>query len=416
MENSVTKLWNKNFIIYITAFEFSQIGNTLLWFAIPIYILMATNNPALLGTIMTLSLLQHVLFTPIGGAFADRFNKRHVIVLFNFLIAITIGLYIVLTGNFNMLFMTIVMLILITILQALGSSSFETTVYYIVPMDKLIKANSVTWVLAIASGVFAPIVAGFMLSHFGLNAIVYTSMFFYLAASILNNFLKIPFEKPEKTMGFFKSIIDSLKESFKFVWYEQKVMKRATIGLFLHALVLFPVLTTIPTVLINTVLGMNETRLGFANGLIAVGGIFGVIILGKLGDKINVTKFTHLLVISSIILLLTIGSFMLTSNSRLAYVIITFGSLLINTVLVMFSLIYFTYLGQNTPEEIVGKIMAFAMAFMLLGGTIAQFVIGRLFNLFGDNLAMAALILPVVVLIFSFTTVIKKVNQEDSIG
>jgi len=413
MENNVTKLWNKNFIIYITAFELSQIGNTLLWFAIPIYILMATNNPALLGTIMTLSLLQHVLFTPIGGAFADRFNKRHVIVLFNFLIAITIGLYTVLTGTFDMLFMTIVMLILITVLQALGSASFETTVYYIVPMDKLIKANSVTWLLAIASGVFAPIVAGFILTHLGLNFIVYMSMFFYLAASVLNNFLKIPFEKPEKTTGLFKSILDSLKESFKFVWYEHKVMKRATIGLFLHALILFPILTTVPTVLINTVLGMNETRLGFANGLIAVGGIFGVIILGRVGDKINITKFTHLLVISSVILLLTIGAFMLTSsNIRLAYAIITFGSLLINTVLVMFSLVYFTYLGQNTPEEMVGKIMAFAMTFMLLGGTLAQFVIGRLFNLFSNNLPLATLILPVIVLIFSFTTIIK----EDKAG
>ena len=412
MENSITKLWNKNFIIYITAFELSQIGNTLLWFAIPIYILMATNNPALLGTVMTLSFLQHVLFTPIGGAFADRFNKRYIIVLFNFLIAITIGLYIVLTGNFDMLFMTIVMLILITVLQALQSPSFETTVYYIVPMDKLIKANSVTWLLAIASGVFAPIVAGFMLSHLGLSSIIYASMFFYLAASILNNFLKIPFEKPEKSAGLVKSIINSLTDSFKFVWYEYKVMKRATIGLFLHALILFPILTTIPTVLINTVLGMNETRIGFSNGLIAVGGIFGVIILGRLGDKINVTKFTHLLVISSIILLLTIGAFMLTSNTWLAYAIITFGSLLINTVLVMFSLVYFTYLGQNTPEEMVGKIMAFAMAFMLLGGTLAQFAIGRFFNLFSNHLPLAVLILPVIVLIFSFATVIK----EEKVG
>jgi len=412
MENSVTKLWNKNFIIYISAFELAQIGNSLLIFAIPVYILIATNNPALLGTVMTLSWLPYVLFTPIGGAFADRFNKRHIIVLFNFLIAVAIGLYIVFTGNIDTLFISIVMLILITVLQALQSPSFETTVYYIVPMDELLKANSVTWVLMLASGVLVPIITGFMLLHLGLSVIIYMSMFLFLAATLLNCFLKIPFAKPEKTTGLLKDVIGGLKDSFTFIWHKQEVLKRATIALFLHSLILFPVLSIIPSVLINSVLGMGETRLGFANGLIAMGGILGVIILKKLGSKVNITKLTHLLVISSIMLLLTVGAFMMTSNDLLAFGIIIFGLLLINTVLVMLSLNYFTYLGQSTPEEMVGKIMAFAMTAMMLGGTIAQFAIGRLFNLFGDNLAMAALILPVIVLIFSFTTVIKKVNHN----
>ena len=408
MENSITKLWNKNFILYIIAFEFAQIGTSLLMFAIPIYILMATNNPALLGTVMTLSWLPYVLFTPIGGALADRFNKRHIIILFNFLIVVIIGLYIAFTGNVDALLISIMMLIFITVLQSLQSPSFETTVYYIVPMDKLMKANSVTWILAIASGVFAPIVSGFMLSHLGLAVIVYASMFLFLVATLLNGFLKIPFVKPEKTTGLFQSVISSLKDSFKFIWHEQEVLKRATIGLFLYSLILFPVLSMIPTVLINTVLGMSETRLGFANGFIAVGGILGVVILGRLGAKINITKLTHLLVVSSIMLLLTIIAFMMISNDSMAFAIIIFGSLLINTLLVMYSLNYFTYLGQNTPEEIVGKIMAFAMTVMMLGGTLAQFIVGQLFNLFSSNLAMAALILPIVVLIFSFTTIIKE--------
>jgi len=408
MENRITKLWNKNFILYISAFELAQIGTSLLSFAIPIHILMATNNPALLGTVMTLSWLPYVLFTPIGGAVADRFNKRHIIILFNFLIVAAIGLYIIFTGNIDTLLISIVMLILITVLQALQSPSFETVVYYIVPMDQLMKANSVTWVLMIGSGVLAPIITGFMLSHLGLPVIVYTSMFLFLAATLLNSFLKISFAKPEKTTGLFKAVVGGLKDSFKFIWREQEVLKRATIALFLYALIQFPVLFMIPSVLINTVLGMSETRLGFANGLIAAGGILGVVILGKLGPKVNITKLTHLLVISSIMLLLTTVAFMMTSSDVLAFAIVTFGALLINTVLVMFSLNYFTYLGQNTPEEMVGKIMAFAMTVMMLGGTLAQFIVGRLFNLFSDNLAMAALILPVVVLIFSFTTVIKE--------
>ena len=407
MENSITKLWNKNFILYVIAFELAQIGTSLLMFAIPIYILLATNNPALLGTVMTLSWLPYVVFTPIGGALADRFNKRHIIVLFNFLIVIAIGIYMILTGNVDTLLISIVMLFFITVLQALQTPSFETTVYYIVPMNELMKANSVTWVLMIASGVLVPIVTGFMLRHLGLDVIVYLSMLLFLVATVLNSFLKIPFVKPDKTTDFFKTVVEGVKDSFQFIWHEQEVMKRATIALFLYALVQFPVLFMIPAVLINTVLGRGETSLGFANGFIAVGGILGVIILGMLGSKVNITKLTHLLVISSILLLVTIAAFMTISNDLLTFAIVIIGFLSINTVLVMFSLNYFTYLGQNTPEEMVGKIMAFAMTVMMLGGTLAQFVVGRLFNLFSNNLALAAVILPIVVLIVSFTTVVK---------
>ena len=408
MENSITEFWNKNFILYIIAFELAEMGSALLRFAIPIYILMATNNPALLGTVMTLSWLPFVLFTPIGGVLADRFSKRHIIILCNFLIAIAIGLYIIFTGSSDTLLISIGMLILVTVLQSLQSPSFETAVYFIVPMNQLMKANSVTWILMIGSGVLAPIIAGFMLSHLGLSVIIYTSMFLFLTATLLNFFLKLPFVKPEKTTGLLRSVADDLVTSFKYIWHEQEVLKCATIALFLYSLILFPVLSIIPPVLINSVLGMSETRLGFAQGLISVGGVLGVVLLGRLGPRVNITKLTHLLVISAITLLLTTVAFMAASNDSFAFAIITVGLLLVNTVLVMFSLNYFTYLGQSTPEELVGKIMAFAMTIMMLGGTIAQFIVGRLFNLFGDNLAMAALILPIVVLVLAFATVIKE--------
>jgi len=90
--------------------------------------------------------------------------------------------------------------------------------------------------------------------------------------------------------------------------------------------------------------------------------------------------------------------FILTSGT-LAYILIIIGTTFMNIFIMMFSLIYFTYLGTNTPEEIVGKVMSFAIVSMTLGGAIAQFTVSRLFNVVGDNFALAALVLPIVVLV-----------------
>jgi len=411
--NTETKLWNKNFILYVVAFELAAIGRSLLNFAIPVYILMTTDDPALFGVVMTLSWLPYVFFTMIGGGIADRFCKRKVIVFGNFLIALTISAYVILNGNLDTLMLSIVILIAAAAFESLQSASFETTVYDIIPMDQLMRANSVTWVLMIASGVFAPIIAGFMLTHLGLEVIVYASLVLHLKAAGLNAFMKIPYEKPVSETGIFRTVSRDFENAVKFVWQEE-IFKKSTIAFFLYSLILFPILFAIPAVLINVSLGMGETRLGFANGIISAGGICGVVLLGRLGAQINIKTLPKLLIVSAIIQLITTGAFMLTSGN-IAYGFIVLGGLLVNTVLVMVSLIYFTYLGQNTPEDIVGKIMAFAMTIMMIGGAISQFVLGRLFNIFSNNLAMAALVLPIVVLLLLPLTKIKRTTLNDPV-
>ena len=82
------KLWNLNFIKYVFAFEFAEMGNAMLSFAI-------------------------------------------------------------LSGNLTQIYFPIGLLVLITVLQGLQASSFETVLYEIIPMEELIKANQVTWILQI---------------------------------------------------------------------------------------------------------------------------------------------------------------------------------------------------------------------------------------------------------------------------
>jgi len=118
----------------------------------------------------------------------------------------------------------------------------------------------------------------------------------------------------------------------------------------------------------------------------------------KFSEKINVSKLPMMLLIMSVVSIFMSILFILTSGT-LAYILIIIGTTFMNIFIMMFSLIYFTYLGTNTPEEIVGKVMSFAIVSMTLGGAIAQFTVSRLFNVVGDNFALAALVLPIVVLV-----------------
>jgi len=405
---TATKLWNKNFIKYIFAYELTEIGTALLTFVIPIHILITTNNPTLLGTILTLNLLPYILITPIGGLLADRVNKKSIIVISQFLITFIIGIYILITGNFNTYFVSIGLLFFMTTLQAIQGASFETVLYAIIPIDDLMKANSVTYIMMIGSGVLIPILSGFLLRHFGLAFIICISFILFLLSSVINASMKVKFEQPEKIeSGFFKAVLIDFNAGVKYVLKENITLKRATVGIFLYALLITPALNLIPSVLIINGLGMDESQLGLAQGIIALGGILGILMQGKFSKKITVSKFPTMLFIMSVVLIFTSSLFLVTSGT-LAYLLIVAGITLMNVFIMMFSLIYFTYLGTNTPEETVGKVMSFAIVVMTLGGATAQFIVSRLFRVVGDHLALATLILPVVVLLASMPLMISQ--------
>ena len=42
------KLWNKDFIKFVIGWELTLIGSALIFFALPLYVLLETGNPALL--------------------------------------------------------------------------------------------------------------------------------------------------------------------------------------------------------------------------------------------------------------------------------------------------------------------------------------------------------------------------------
>jgi len=294
-----------------------------------------------------------------------------------------------------------------TSLQSLQSPAFETIVYQLIPMEQLMKANQVTWVLMIASGVLAPMLAGLMLAHLGLTSLMIASSLLFLLAAGLNSQLKISFKKTKQEQGIFRTSWADFKSSLRYIGREDEVLKRSTIGLFLYALLLFPILTLLPAVLIHQRLLMGEASVGFAQGFIMIGGVLGVLLISKIGKQVTIQKSATLLTVSSILMLLTLVLFGLTEHRGLAYGILLVGSLLVNTTLVIYSLNYFTYLGHRTDEQMVGKIMAFAITVMMLGGTLSQFALGRFFEIFSENLALAGVILPFVVLLFSFTIRIK---------
>lgn len=94
------KCYSKDFSLIILGQTISILGSSLLRFALSLYVLDITGRADLFATIFAISNIPRLLM-PIGGAIADRFNRRNLMVIYDFSSSFIVVLLFLLmsTGN-----------------------------------------------------------------------------------------------------------------------------------------------------------------------------------------------------------------------------------------------------------------------------------------------------------------------------
>ena len=77
-------IWNRNFTMVVLGQIISLFGNAILRFALPLYLLNETGSAALFGVVSACAFIPMIVLSPVGGIFADRVNKRNIMVVLDF--------------------------------------------------------------------------------------------------------------------------------------------------------------------------------------------------------------------------------------------------------------------------------------------------------------------------------------------
>ena len=380
-----TKLWNKNFITYIIGLELNQIATALLQFSLPLYLLIQTGNPILLSTILTISALPPIITSPIGGVVADKFNKRKMMAGVNVLIALITIAYIGFAQALDFVLSIVILLMLLESFVAFMSPATEAVVPILVPEEDLMKANSVNFLLSIFSGVGAPLIAGFMMERQGILPVLVLSIVFYIIAGGITYLTEIPFEKQEIIKNIFALVGDDLKDGFLYVIRENKTHRKILMSSTLFMLVFGPIIGLILPVLVTNYFNMGETSNGVIRSIVVFGASFSVILGGRLGKKANIYKLRQLIFYSSFALIPSIISFGLFGDGIISLILLIASLFVVWTLLTLYLLVLWTYIGSETPYEIMGKVFSLFMALTALGPILSNHLFGILLDYFIDN-------------------------------
>ena len=170
---NTTKLFHKNFTILSIGQFISLLGNSLQRFALSLLILDLTGSAMIFSIIAAVTFLPQILLSPFGGAIADRFSKKWIMVILDTISgAILFGFYLFVAQNDSPSCLAIgILMFCLTLIQSIYDPSVRASIPAVTSKENLSAANSVVSIISSITGLLGPVVAGFLYGLYGIQTI-----------------------------------------------------------------------------------------------------------------------------------------------------------------------------------------------------------------------------------------------------
>ncbi|MBU5675246.1 MFS transporter [Alkaliphilus sp. MSJ-5] len=377
-----TALFKKDFALVVIGQIISLFGNSILRFALPLYLLRQTGSAALFGVVTACSFLPMIVLSLLGGVLADRVNKRNIMVVLDFFTAVLIFVFSVVLEMLPLVPLFILILMMLYGIQGAYQPAVQASIPLLVPMEQLMSANAVINQVNALANLLGPIIGGILFSTWGLSPILLISCICFMLSAVMEIFIRIPHQKKPIETGVLTIVREDLTDSLRFIRTEKPVLFRVMGLLVLFNLFLSAMLIIGLPVLITKTLGMSDRLFGYSQGALAAGGLAGGILAGLLGNKLDVKK-SHLLLLMCACGVLPMGlTLLFQSPPFISYLIISVMSFFLMTASTMFSVQILSFVQAQTPPQLVGKVISCLLALSMCAQPIGQALYGILFQQF----------------------------------
>lgn len=387
MENN-TKLLNKNFMIMVIGQIISLFGNAILRFALPLYLLEETGSAALFGLVSACSFIPMIILTPFGGIIADRVNKKYIMVALDFVTALVMVTFTIFIGKTNLVFLIIITLMILYGIQGAYQPSVQASLPFLVDKENLLKGNAIINQVSALANLIGPIIGGLLYGVYGLLPILIASIVCFILAVIMEMIMKIPYVKNESKSSMIAIVKDDIKTSVSFIIKEKPVLFKTIIIISLFNLFLTSMIIIGIPVIITTTLNMSSQAYGITQGVIALGGLCGGILIGLLFKKLKIST-SYRILFWDILALIPMGlTLMFKMPVNISYVVITVCCFFIMTISTVFSIQMITFIQGETPGNLIGKVISICLAIGMCAQPIGQVFYGYVFEALKDNISL----------------------------
>lgn len=193
LREAVVAFRYRNFTLFWLGALLSNSGTWVQSTVVPVVVLAATGSPAWAEFGVFLQLIPMVVVSPLGGAIADRFNRRRVLFVTQSLLAgVALAMWAVFVTGHGSLTALFVLLVVGGALTGLNIPSWQAFVSELVPRPVLLSAVTLNSTQFNAARLFGPVLGGVVLATLGADWAFMINAWSYVAVIAALALLRMP--------------------------------------------------------------------------------------------------------------------------------------------------------------------------------------------------------------------------------
>ncbi len=286
----VEKKEKANLSLFVAGKAVSLFGNYIYSFAMSLYILRLTGSGTSFALSIMLSALPGVLFGPVAGFLADRFDRKRMIVTLDFLsggVTLTLLTLSMLYGlRLSFLYTTT---FLLAIISTFFNTTFSAAIPNLVSDRKLVKINSYSRAIDSGSQILGPVLAGVIFGLVSMDIFLLVNGISFVLSAISELFIDFNLNLADPTQSESsptskKSIRANLGEVFSFIRQTPLLALIMPLSVSINFLIAASLSVILPFFL-NQALGFTSSQYGIVEGAFSLGMLIAALIVGRLPEK-----------------------------------------------------------------------------------------------------------------------------------
>lgn len=377
-------LWLRKAVLFMASQGVTVLGSSIVQMAIIWYVTIQTSSGIWL-TVLTLSaFLPQMLISFFAGVWADRYNKKKIIILADILIAVTTLILAIFLLNGNLGDTTLYAIVIASIIRSIGTGIQNPTVNsmipQLVPEDKLMKFNGINSSLQSLIQFASPLIAGGILVFSPIYNVLFLDVLTAIIGVGILLFIKVEKNNPQNTQEK-TSILKDIKEGISFSVSDKLIGKLLLIyGMFIFLSVPSSFMTTL---IITRNFGEDYLLLSISEAVGFVAMFLSGMLLGMWGGFKNRNKTLAIGIVLYSIFAICLG----ITTQYWAFVIVIF---LISFSIPIIQTTTMTVLQEKVVPEMQGRV--FSLLNVMFSGFMPLGML--LFGVLSDFVHMSYLIIP----------------------
>ncbi|MFX1410806.1 MAG: MFS transporter [Promethearchaeota archaeon] len=413
MENIANKKTYRNYLFFWSGQLFSLFGSSIVYFVIIVWLTLETGSAMFMAFASFMFILPMTICMPIAGVFADKFNKKTLIVIVDSLQAyVTLLLIVLFQYQLINVRMMLIFIGLRSIFQAFHMPTVNSIIPTMVPQEKLTKINGINFLFSSVVQLFAQFVAAALLVFFTINQILWADIITFFIALFPLLLITIPSIRHLRGNT---EIIEksSFTKDFKLGIKTLMLIPGLLILIFVSMCANFLIRPLDALLSLYILIDHGGTELIFALTMIF---FQGGMIVGALITSLKKQWSNQIRTMFLGIVIAGIGYAIFAIAPTGAFYIISIGGIVMGLTLPIINSLYQTFIQTVVPKDKIGRITSIDHMLSMFLSPVGTIISGPLAISLGTGnlfLYSAVLMILVTVLAWSFSN-IRRINYNDT--